>query len=517
MGRSLIFIERRARAIILAAMKRTRPITPSWLTLCVLLLAMGGPTVNGTAGGMAATESSLSGKTDPGTAPPGTGSVFFTPPAGAYSLATAVRLIRDDARALALVDARLYELIAPALDDYLEAAAHRRQFGVTLLPIVDLDDRRPEELRAALQSWHAAKPELEGVLFVGNIKLPSFFLPRADIHSVRLWPRYFEDLDMTVTQRVAAGTVLKSSGTATDWPTIVGAETLVVPPHDFDDLTEGRSLGPELWAALLPVGYAEPAKNNYAGWASQLARFFKKAAAFHRGEVNYGCGLYLVSNDLGLLERGKPVWDAVGAAQIEFYAINEKGPGSFKNNPAGYQRANLEKYGSLEAFMAYARTLPWMDEGWQSSETFVRHMAQSCRRVVWWNVHSNPELSLVSWEQARDLRNGGLIAFLNGRSVGGFAQPGSSTVVDTAVTAERNVLANIVYGQSGFVAAMGSVHDRVTDERATPLLRRLYAGGYLGRAHFLRLRQQDRDAQGNPALLREFQEIMIGDPFVDAK
>jgi hypothetical protein len=415
------------------------------------------------------------------------------------------------------VDARLYELIAPALDGYLEAAAHRRQFGVTLLPIVDLDDRRPEELRAALQSWHAAKPELEGVLFVGNIKLPSFFLPRADIHSVRLWPRYFEDLDMTVTQRVAAGTVLKSSGTATDWPTIVGAETLVVPPHDFDDLTEGRSLGPELWAALLPVGYAEPAKNNYAGWASQLARFFKKATAFHRGEVNYGRGLYLVSNDLGLLERGKPVWDAVGAAQIEFYAINEKGPGSFKNNPAGYQRANLEKYGSLEAFMAYARTLPWMDEGWQSSETFVRHMAQSCRRVVWWNVHSNPELSLVSWEQARDLRNGGLIAFLNGCSVGGFAQPGSSTVVDTPVTAERNVLVNIVYGQSGFVAAMGSVHDRVTDERATPLLRHLYAGGYLGRAHFLRLRQQDRDAQGNPALLREFQEIMIGDPFVDAK
>jgi hypothetical protein len=167
--------------------------------------------------------------------------------------------------------------------------------------------------------------------------------------------------------------------------------------------------------------------------------------------------------------------------------------------------------------MAYARTLPWMDEGWQSSEIFVRHMAQSCRRVVWWNVHSNPELSLVSWEQARELRNGGLLALLNGCSVGGFAQPGSSTAVDTPVTAEWNVLVNIVYGQSGFVAALGSVHDRVTDERATPLLRHLYAGGYLGRAHFLRLRQQDRDVQGDPARLREFQEILIGDPFADAK
>ena len=487
------------------------------LMLSVLILALPGSTVNGAAGGLAAGENSSSGKADPAVAPPETGGAFFTPPAGARSLATAARLIRDDARALALVDARLYELIGPALDDYLAAAARRRQFGIGLLPILDLDNRRPEEVRAALQSWHAAKPELEGVLFVGNIRLPSFFLPRADIHSVRLWPRYFEDLDMTVTQRVAPGTVLKSQATSADWPKIVGVETLVVPPHDFDDLAEGASPGPELWAAFLPVGYGEPAKNTYAAWAVQLNRFFKKAKAFHRGEVSYGRGMYLVSNDLGLLERAKPVWDAVGAGQIEFYAINEQGRGAFKDNPAGYQRADLGNYASLEAFMVYARTLPWMDEGWQSSEIFVRDMAHSCRRVVWWNVHSNPELSLVSWEQARDLRDGGLIALLNGCSVGGFAQPGSSTMVDTPVTAERNVLVNLVYGQSAFVAAMGSVHDRVTDERATPLLRHLYAGGYLGRAHFLRLQQQDRDVQGNPALLREFQEILIGDPFADAK
>ncbi len=143
-------------------------------------------------------------------------------------------------------------------------------------------------------------------------------------------------------------------------------------------------------------------------------------------------------------------------------------------------------------------------------------MADSRRRLVWWNVHSNPELSLVSWEQARDLRNGGLIALLNGCSVGGFAQPGSNAAVDTKVTPERNVLVNLVYGQSAFVAAMGSVHDRVTDERATPLLRHLYSGGYLGRAHLLRLQQQDRDVQGNPTLVRGFQEILIGDAFADA-
>lgn len=440
------------------------------------------------------------------------------PPAGACTLATAAAQIPDDARALIILDSRLHEFIAPALREYAEAAVRRRRFAIAVMPILALDDQRPEEVRAALQSWHAARPRLEGVLFAGNIKLPSFFLPRADIHSVRLWPRYFEDLDMAVRRRAAPGTVLKSGDeSAPSWFRIAGKKELVVPAHDFDDLAEGPNTGPELWAAFLPVGFQDAGKNNYPGWAGQLDGFLKKAAAFHKRTVQYGRGLYLVSNDLGLLARSQPVWDAAGPGQIEYYAINEKGPGAYKKNPAGYQRANLEKFASLEAFLAYAKPLPWMDEGWQSAEIFLRDMAASRRRVVWWNVHSNPELSLVSWQQARDLRNGGLIALLNGCSAGGFCQPGSSAFVDTKVTPERNVLANLVYGGSAFVAALGSVHDRVTDERATPLLRHLYGGGYLGKAHFLRLQQQDQDVRANPSLLREFQEILIGDPFTDAE
>jgi hypothetical protein len=498
-------------------MKHIRPVLLACIARRPVLLGLVALTVGCTVRALAAEASSLNQKTTPAPGSQGIGSAFFTPPGDTCSLSSAVQSIQPETRALALVDARLYKLIAPALNDYLQAASQRRRFGIVLLPIVGLDDCRPEELRGALQSWQVAKPAVEGVLYVGNIKLPSFFLPRADIHSVRLWPRYFEDLDMTVTQRVAPGVVLKSSSASTNWPRIVGTESLVVPPHDFDDLAEGANLGPELWAAFLPVGYAEPSKNNYAGWAAQLDHFLRKASAFHRGGTNYGRGLYLVSNDLGLLERAKPAWDAIGPGQIEFFAINEKGPGAFKDNPAGYQRVHLEKYDSLAAFMTYAKTLPWMDEGWQSSDLFIRDMATSCRRVVWWNVHSNPEFSLVTWEQARDLRNGGLIALLNGCSVGGFTQPGFSTAVNTPVTAERNVLVNLVYGESGFVAALGSVHDRVTDERATPFLEHLYAGGYLGRAHFLRLRQQDRDVHSDPALIREFQEILIGDPFADAK
>ncbi len=36
-----------------------------------------------------------------------------------------------------------------------------------------------------------------------------------------------------------------------------GVDTLAMPPHDFEDLAEGPSLGAELWAALPPVGIAD--------------------------------------------------------------------------------------------------------------------------------------------------------------------------------------------------------------------------------------------------------------------
>ena len=61
--------------------------------------------------------------------------------------------------------------------------------------------------------------------------------------------------------------------------------------------------------------------------------------------------------------------------------------------------ADLTKFRSLDDFLAYAGKLPWMDEGWQSAEVFLGHMQKSRRRFVWWNVHSNPEISLISSKQ----------------------------------------------------------------------------------------------------------------------
>ncbi|MEE8451367.1 MAG: glycosyl hydrolase [Thermoguttaceae bacterium] len=446
--------------------------------------------------------------------------VYGPPPAAALprpmDLNSSLDHISSDTRALVILDSRLCKLIAPDLLAYTRAAAARRKFPITVLPIVGLDDYRPPEVRRALQSWQAARPELEGVLFVGNVKLPSFFLPRADTPSTRLWPRLFEDLDMSAERRIAPGTILKSCGPGQPWPCVAGVEEFKTPEHDFDHFDQGPSHGPELWAAFLPVGYQDETKNTYDGWAKQLTPFFKKAIAFYDGTTTYGRGLYLVSNDLSCLARSEPVCSAVGLREIEFYSVNEKGPGAFKDNPAGYVRANLASYASLDAFLTHAGKLPWMDEGWQSPEIFLSHMRQSRRRFVWWNVHSNPEVSLISNEQAGSMAGGGLIALLNGCSVGGFRQPDSRSHVDLQTAPEDNVLVSLVYGQSAFLAALGSPHNRVNDETATPLFAHIYSGGYLGMAHRLRLSQQDKDSP-NPGVLRGRQEMLIGDPFLDAR
>jgi hypothetical protein len=421
----------------------------------------------------------------------------------ALKLDAALGHIPADARALVLVDTRLHPLIAPELSAYVQAASARRKFAIAVLSIMGLDDCRPPEIRGAIQSWHAERPKVEGILFVGNVKLPSFFMPRGDTLSVRLWPRYYEDLEMAATREMQPGSTLSFA-----------PKGFKVPEHDFDQMAHPAAGGAALWTAFLPVGYQDDAKNTYENWAKQLTPFFQKTAAFYGGTTSYGRGLYLVSNDLSLLQRAKPVWDAVGPKQIEFYAVNEKGKGAYKNNPAGYIRVPLEQYPSLETFLEYAGKLPWMDEGWQSADTFLGHMKASRRRFVWWNVHSDPGLSLITTAQAKAMAGGGLIAILSGCSVGGFKQPGSRSFVDTGTSADRNVLVSVVYGHSAFISAMGSPHNRVDQEFATPLFAHMYAGGYLGMAHLLRLRAQAKNS-ADAGALRTRQEMLIGDPFGD--
>ncbi len=426
-----------------------------------------------------------------------------------------------DTKALVLVDKRLYDKIANDLNAYIKAAMDRRKFTITAHPVDGIDDWQPAKVREYVQKLHKEYSKLEGILYVGNIKLPSFFMPRGDQTSTRLWPRYYEDLDMLAEQRMKPGASVK------DMPT--GCKDFkwkdVRPPkHDFDWVEQGLNMGPELWASFLPVGHNTKGRNNYDGWAEQLKPFFKKVLNFYKNPSSFGRALYLVSNDLNDPAQLEPVWKAVGPKNIDFYAINEsakddngKKPPRGGNDLMGgkYVRAPMEKYDSLKAFLEYAKKLPKIGEGWQKSDVFLRHMNEKLHRIVWWNVHSNETLSIISSGSAKTIKQGGLIALVTGCSVGGFSQPNSSSHVDTNCTVEGNFLTSIVYGNSAFVAATGCPHNRVSNDEYEPLFEEVYNGGYLGMGHKKQMLKQEKTNHCCYEL-RGRHEILIGDPFVDA-
>lgn len=160
--------------------------------------------------------------------------------------------------------------------------------------------RRAAPGRTRIGGWRTACTKLEGVVLVGNVRLPSFFMPRADTPSTRYWTRYYEDQDGDFEQRIKHGTVLHKPKKEGEWPCIVTADEFTVPEHDFDWVDQGPAKGCEMWVALLPVGLTDAAKDGYDGWAGQLRPFLKKALAFYKEPGTYARSLYLVSNDLNL-------------------------------------------------------------------------------------------------------------------------------------------------------------------------------------------------------------------------
>src|SRR5262245_60622657 len=82
--------------------------------------------------------------------------------------------IPDGVKALVMLDARLHALISRELNEYVSAASRRRKFPIAVLPVENLDDCPPQKLREVLRTTHAKHPGVEGVLFAGNVKVPSF-------------------------------------------------------------------------------------------------------------------------------------------------------------------------------------------------------------------------------------------------------------------------------------------------------------------------------------------------------
>ncbi len=163
-----------------------------------------------------------------------------------------------DARAIVAVDARLHALLADDLAAWTKAASARRKFPIAILPVDGLDDLAPPDVRKRIGEWRSTCPKLEGVVLIGNVKFPSFFMPRADTPSTRYWTRYYEDQDGVFEQRIKPGAVLHKPTKDGERPCIVCADEFTVPEHDFDWVDQGPAKGCEVRVALFTAATGSP-------------------------------------------------------------------------------------------------------------------------------------------------------------------------------------------------------------------------------------------------------------------
>jgi hypothetical protein len=437
-------------------------------------------------------------------------------------------------RAMILVDARLYAQLATNIDQYKALAEARRGFAIDLRRDQQFDEWTYTAIKNYIVSARTANPSLEGVLFIGNIKLPSFYKARIDLSLTRLYPRYYEDLDGVFGRRYATGEIDPVCP-----PTIVdGDQKCVISPradggsgpvtvlaHDFDDTNFGPNPGVEIWTSYMPVGVVGAA-NTYTDFANQLRPYLQKLARYYNHEFVTNGRYYYVSNDPG--EQFGQVWSTWGKTKIDFYG--KPGPqgqtdGACLVNGTNvcYVRWSTENYADAASFLAARDALPFVGEGWQQDTIYISHMNAQLYDVADVNVHSESEGSLVGQAQAKLITNAGLIAVSSGCGVGGFAQPGAptTTAVDVGTMASTNIMLAYLYGSSKAVASLGAPAWRGHYGHYPTMYESLKLGGataYLGSANKARLDRLYAQSAGNKWELKEnTNEMMFGDPFMDLR
>ena len=383
-----------------------------------------------------------------------------------------------------------------------------------------MDDWSFSAVRSYIQTAKSANATLEGVLFMGNIKMPSYYKPRNDILNTRIWPHYYEDLDGIYQKLYADGAVDPDCNAVPAGSTqcAVGGP-YIVPRHDFDYQAKGPNPGPELWASYMPVG-VDGSANDYTVFANQLTPYLQKVTSFYNGQITNNGRLYFVSNDIG--QRFDEDWDAFGPALIDFYGMpgpnGETGDACLVNGQnLCYKRWPTETYPNAQAFISYYQSQPWVGENWQQDTIFISDMDAATYDAVEVNVHSFEMWSLVSNTQASAITRAGLFVTLDGCSVGGFAQPNSpSNVDDSTIFVSDNVMLAYLYGSPKALAAAGDPNNRGHYAHFPYMYKSMKVGGaYLGKAHLLRMqRQYDLAGTDWTALRENTAEILVGDPFM---
>ncbi len=443
------------------------------------------------------------------------------------------------AKALILIDSRLYQQLASTIDTYKSQVEARRGFGVDLRNNATFDDWAPATVRQYIKDARAANPAIEGVLFIGNIKLPSFYKTRQDIADTRLIARYYEDLDAPFTKRYADGEAdpVCQAGATPDTKCIVSPRIAVEPlfddgegpyttlRHDFDDTDFGPNRDPEIWAAFMPVGVAG-STNSYTVFADQLRPYFQKLSAFYNRQIVPNGRYYMVTNGL---EAGiEDAWTAWGKERIDYYG--KAGP----NNETGaacivgsqnvcYVRWATESYGTFQQWKTAYDQLNeqhWVGEGWQQASIYTQHMNNNLYDVAEDIVHSREFFTIVNADESRALTKVGLILGSGGCNNAGYLQPfaPAGTQQNTTALASQNVLVNYLYGSSKVLAAFGTTPYRVEYSYNPKAYKEMKQNGaYLGAAHHIRNKYVYSISGDKHALKVKGNEMLLGDPFMDLK
>jgi hypothetical protein len=435
-------------------------------------------------------------------------------------------------KAMILVDSRLYAQLGTYIDQYKALAEARRGFAVDLRRDQTFDAWTYAAVKNYIVSARTANPQLEGVLFMGNIKLPSFYKVRADNPGTRLFPRYYEDLDGVFGKRYATGEIdpVCPEGADPDAKCIISprADTssgpVTVLAHDFDDTDFGPNRGPEIWTSYMPVGVVGAA-NTYADFANQLRPYLQKLATYYNHQLVSSGHYYFVSNDHG--PQFGQVWNAFGKTNIDWYGRpgpNGETDGNCYVNGVDvcYRRWNTEAYPDAATFIAAVDTGRFVGEGWQDGSIYISHMNATIYDVSDVGVHSSSEGSLIDYSQARVLTRGGIIAVSSGCGVAGFAQPGApaTTAVDVGTMASTNIMLSYLYGTSAAVASLGAPAWRGHFGHFPTLYESLKLGGataYLGSANKARLDRLYSESPDKWNLKENTNEMMFGDPFMDLR
>lgn len=437
-------------------------------------------------------------------------------------------------KALLLIDSRLNALIGEKLEQYRALAEQRRGFAIELRVETGLDDRSFVELKSWLTREHQLNPGLEGVLFVGNVSVPTFYKPRNDNLATRLYPYFYEDLDATWMRAQDPGTLdplcLDQPGQVQQNCNVLADTT--VPPHDYDRLIPGSSLGPELWSAYWPVGISG-GPNDYAAFAAQLGPYLDKLIAYYSGRIASNGRYYFVSND-PLWNTLELLWNSAPRTALDFYG---------KPGPQGqvgeacivgaenlcYVRWPLESYDSFAAFRQAYEAEPFVGEGWQQPSVFTAHMNAALYDMVEVNVPGEPGRALLDTAESAALSHAGLIVALGGSSVVGFAEPRAGSSVDIqSVLPSSSVGVAYLYGKSQALAVLGDPTQRGHAGNFPVVYATLKTapGAYLGNAHRAQMLQNYADAgyercvaANNPncgyAVSETASEMLLGDPFLD--